>query len=101
VPFRLFFKERNHVASYFIEETYLMYGDIDDMAGGLKKDITFFRELYTYREEYRASTGSTDAEITVPLLDIVHDIGRNGDPGNTGRIRKILRHYASSIVRPN
>lgn len=78
-----------------------MDGDIDGMVGRLEQDIAFFRGLYAYWQEDWTSAGGTDAEITVPLLNVVHDIRGNCDPGNTGRIRRIPRHYASSIVKQN
>ncbi len=48
----------------------------------LEKNITFFRGFDAYREKDRASAGSTNAEITVPFFDVLHDIGCNGNMGS-------------------
>jgi hypothetical protein len=97
MPSQFIVKKGDNITPYFLEKTYLMDGDIDGMRPGFYQDIRLFRGFDTCREEDWTATRSTDAEITVPLLDIIKDLGTYVHVWDAGMVTGINRHYATII----
>jgi len=71
--------------------------DVDGMVSRVEQQVTLLGGLDPHRKEDRSATGSADAEVAVPLVDVCEDFGNDGDPAKAGAVMRIGRHDAGVI----
>jgi hypothetical protein len=93
----IFLKERYHIHMDALEKPCLVDRYINGVVTGLEQEISFLRGFNPNGQEYRASAGGADAEITVPPIDVCKDFRNNHDLPRINAITRISEHDAGII----